>query len=114
MATEPQQEEGVGDLLTRLTEDAKNFGRAELEYYYALGRGKLSELSFALWTGAAAAALGLAAAVAIVVGSVLTLATLVGPGWATLIVVAVTLGIAGIMARLAWLRIKRILKEMGA
>ena len=115
MALEPdQQEEGVGELLTRLTEDAKNFGRAELNYYYAFARGKLSELSLALWTGAAAAALALAASVALVVGSVLTLATLVGPGWATLIVVAMTLGVAGIMGRIAWLRIKRVLKEMGA
>jgi ElaB/YqjD/DUF883 family membrane-anchored ribosome-binding protein len=55
----------------------------------------------------------LAAAVAIVVGSVLTLSPLVGPGWATLIVVAVALGLSGIMARLAWLHVKHVLKDKG-
>ncbi len=109
---EPEQEEqGIGELLTRLADDAKAFGQAELDYYYALARGKLSDASFALWTSAVAAALALAAAVALVVGSVLTLSPLVGPGWATLIVVAVALTFSGIMARLAWLRIKRILKD---
>ncbi|MBC9031596.1 phage holin family protein [Sphingomonas sp. JC676] len=106
-----QQEQGIGELLTRLADDAKAFGQAELDYYYALARGKLSEASAALWTGAVAAALALAAAVALVVGSVLTLSPLVGPGWATLIVVAVALGLAGIMARLAWLHVKRVLKD---
>nr|WP_218625245.1 phage holin family protein [Sphingomonas sp. dw_22] len=100
-------------MLTRLADDAKDFGRAELDYYYALARAKLRDLRFALWTGAVAAALGLAAAGALVGGSVLTLAPYVGPGWATLIVVAVALGLAAILARLAWLRIKRILKDRG-
>lgn len=109
MSDDPEQE-GIGELLTRLADDAKDFARAERDYYYALGRGKLRELRFALWTGAVAAALGLAAAGALVGGSVMTLAPYVGPGWATLIVVGVALGLAAIMARLAWVHIKRILK----
>jgi hypothetical protein len=43
-----QQEQGIGELLTRLADDAKAFGQAELDYYYALARGKLSEASAAL------------------------------------------------------------------
>lgn len=113
MAEPEQQEQGIGELLTRLAEDARDFGLAERDYYYALARGKLRELRVALWAAAVAAALGLAAAGALVGGSVLTLAPYVGPGWATLIVVAVALGLAAILARLAWLRIKRILKGEG-
>lgn len=108
---EPEEQEGLGEVLMRLIDDVKGVGRAELGYYYAVARGKLHELSLAIWAGFAAGALVIAAAVALVLGAVITLAPRVGPGWATLIVVAVALLLAGITARLAWVRIKRVLKE---
>ncbi len=58
-----------------------------------------------------ALALALAAAIGLIVGAILTLATLVGPGWATLIVVGVSLVVA---ALLGWVAARGIRKAMGA
>lgn len=113
--TEPENEPAeasLGDLFGRLVDDAKGFGHAELEYYRVLARERLRAARASLWMGAVAGALALAAAVALVVGLVLTLAPRVGPGWATLIVVGVSLTLAGIMGWLAWQQIKRVIGNL--
>jgi len=107
----PDPEDGIGDLFGRLVEDGKGYARAELGYYQTLVRSKLRDARAMLWMGAAALALAQAAMVALVVGLVLTLAPRVGPGWATLIVVVGISAVAAIMARLAWVHVKRILGE---
>lgn len=109
-APEPD-EKSIGELLQRLIEDGRGYAEAEIGYYRTLVRAKLRDARAMLWLGAAALALALAAAVALVVGLVLTLSPLVGPGWATLIVVVGISAVSGIMARLAWVRIKRIVGE---
>ena len=111
---EPDEESGdesIGDLFGRLVDDAKGFGQAELDYYRILVRERLRAAKTSLWMGAVAMSLALAASVALVVGLVLTLAPLVGPGWATLIVVSVALGFASLMGWLAWQQIKRVMGE---
>ncbi len=110
MTTKPEpEEESLGELLGRLTDDARTLGHAEFDYYRTLARGKLREARTGLWLGAAAIALGFAAAVALVVGLVLTLAQTVGPGWATLIVVAAIGGWAALMGWRAWIHVKRVI-----
>lgn len=112
---EPEEaiaDESIGDLFGRLVDDAKGFGRAELDYYRVLVRERLRAAKASLWMGAVAGALALAASVALVVGLVLTLAPLVGPGWATLIVVGVSLALASVMGWLAWQQIKRVMGEL--
>lgn len=112
---EPDEESGdesIGDLFGRLVDDAKGFGQAELDYYRILVRERLRAAKTSLWMGAVAMSLALAASVALVVGLVLTLAPLVGPGWATLIVVSVALGLASLMGWLAWQQIKRVMGEL--
>ena len=109
MPSPETEEETVGELLTRLADDAKAFGQAELDYYKTLVRERLRAGRTSLWMGGVALSLGLAAGVALVVGLVLTLAPLVGPGFATLIVVAVTLGLSALMGWLSWQQIKRVM-----
>jgi hypothetical protein len=104
-----QEEESIGDLLGRLADDARQFGDAEVAYYRALAAEKLEDARSSLWMGAAAAGLMMAASVALVVGLVLTLAPLIGPGPATLLVVAVAGGTAWLLGRAAWRHIKRVL-----
>lgn len=108
---DPQQseDEGLGDLVGRLVEDGKGYAHAEIGYYKTLVRSKLRDARASLWMGAVALGLAQAAAVALVVGLVMTLAPHVGPGWATLIVVTGIGLLAGIMARLAWIHVKRIM-----
>ncbi len=105
------EEEGIAELFQRLIGDGKAYAEAELGYYRTLARSKLRDARAMLWMGTVAIALAFAAAVALVVGLVLTLAPLVGPGWATLIVVAAFLAISGLMGWLAWKHVKRIFKE---
>lgn len=107
---EPETEdETIGELLTRLAGDAKAYGNAELAYYKALVRERLRAGRASLWMGGVAIGLAQAAAVALVVGLVMTLTPLVGPGFATLIVVTVALGLAVLMGYLAWQQIKKVI-----
>ena len=91
-------EEGVGTLVHRAVEDARELARAEI----ALVKAKAGERVIAYRTAAmffsVAAVLALAAIVALLVGLILSLATLVGPGWSTAIVIGATLLLAGILA----------------
>jgi Flp pilus assembly protein TadB len=103
------EEESIGELLGRLADDARSFGQAELDYYRALAAEKIEEARTSLWMGAVAAALLLAAAIALVVGLVLTLIPFLGAALATLAVVAMTGGGAWLLGRSAWRHIKRVL-----
>jgi ABC-type antimicrobial peptide transport system permease subunit len=105
------EEESVGELIGRLVEDGKGFARAEIGYYRALAADKLDQARSGLILAGLALLLAVAAAIALVVGLVFALATLVGPGWATLIVVAATLAIAGL---LGWLALRHFRRMTGA
>lgn len=109
IAPEPQ-EESVGALLGRLVEDGKSFARAEMGYYRLLLTGKLKEAGVGLGFGAAALVLACSAITALLVGLILSLATLIGPGLATLAVVLVTLGLAGL---LGWFAFKHVMRVFG-
>jgi hypothetical protein len=100
MPTAPDlvSDEGVGTLVHRVVEDARELAQAEI----ALVKAKAGE-RISAWTGAAiffgaAAVIALSAVTALLVGLILSLATLIGPGWATLAVVAGALLIAGVLA----------------
>ena len=91
-------DEGVSTLVHRAVADARELASAEI----ALVRAKASErigafTSAAIFFGIAAT-LAMSALTALLVGLILSLATLIGPLGATGIVVVVTLLIAGILA----------------
>jgi uncharacterized protein YgbK (DUF1537 family) len=93
-----QEDEGISTLVHRAVEDAKELAQAEI----ALVKAKAGERATAYKNAAiffgAAGVLALSAVTALLVGLILTLATLVGPGGATAIVVIGTLAIAGVLA----------------
>jgi hypothetical protein len=107
---EPDKQESVGALLSRLVEDGKSFARAEIGYYRTLAIAKLGEATGGLVLGMVALVLLLSAVTALLVGLILTLATLVGPGFATLIVILATLLVAGL---LGWLAYRHMLRVFG-
>ena len=108
---EPDNQESIGALLSRLVEDGKSFARAEIGYYRTFALAKLGEATGGLVLGLVALVLVLSAVTALLVGLILTLATLVGPGFATLIVIAATLVIAGL---LGWLAYRHMLRVFGS
>jgi hypothetical protein len=96
---------GLPQLVGRLVDDAKGVARAEMAAVKARVAERAQAYQGAAIFFGAAAVLALAALIALLVGLILTLATLVGPGWATLIVVAAVLAVAGV---LAWIGSRRL------
>ena len=92
------EEPGVATLVTQLIDDAREFVSAEVVLYKAKAGERLEAYKGAAIFFGIAGVLGLAGLIALLVGLILSLATLIGPGLATLAVVGVTLVIAGILA----------------
>jgi len=111
VADQDLQEQSIGELFGRLVEDGKSFARAEVGYYRTLATRKLGEAKTGLIFGVAALVLALSSLTALLVGLILTLATLIGPGLATLAVVLGTLLVAGLFG---WLAYKRMLRVAGS
>lgn len=88
----------VGTLVQQLAADAREFATAEVEVAKAKALEKVTRYKNAGIFFAAAGTLALAALIALLVGLIMTLATLVGPGLATLVVIGVTLVVAGVLA----------------
>ena len=91
-------EDGIGTLVHKAVEDAREVARAEVALYKAKATERVTAYKNAAIFFGAAATLALSAVTALLVGFILSLATLVGPLAATAIVVIATLVIAGILA----------------
>lgn len=89
---------GIATLVTQLVDDGRELVSAEVALYKAKAGERLQAYKGAAIFFGIAAVLGLAALIALLVGLILTLATLIGPGLSTLAVVGVTLLIAGVLA----------------
>lgn len=92
-----EQEEGIGTLVGRVVEDTRALVGAELNLYKAKAAERAGAYRSAAIFFAAAGVLALGAFIALLVGLILTLATLVGPGYATAIVTVVVLVLAGVL-----------------
>ncbi|RDE05111.1 hypothetical protein DVW87_07450 [Sphingomonas aracearum] len=97
----PAEEESIGTLVLRLRDDAVEYGRAQIGVYKAEVSSRSAPAKSGAIFGVAALVLALSALVALLVGLIFTLATLIGPGGATAVVVIVTLAIAGLLGWLA-------------
>ncbi len=90
-------EDSVVSLVGRLVDDAKELAVAEVDVQKAKLSERITAYKAAAFFFAAAGVLALAALIALLVGLIMTLATLVGPGWATLIVIGVVFAVAGVL-----------------
>lgn len=96
--TSEADQDSIGELFTRLAHDARDAAKAEVDLVKLRATTAVAQYKGAVIYFAAAGVLALAALIALLVGLIETLATLVGPGWATLIVIGATLLIAGVLA----------------
>ncbi len=102
-------------LVGRLVDDSRNLVGAEIALYKARGLERVSRYKSAAIFFVAAGVLALAGLIALLVGLILSLATLIGPLGATAVVVVVVLVVAGILAMIGKSRMKQpILPEHGA
>jgi hypothetical protein len=93
-------EESIGALFSRLRTEGMDFARAELRLVRARVSGRAALVRSAVILLVAAALLAIGALIALLVGLIATLSVLIGPGWATLVVVGGTLLVAGILGAL--------------
>lgn len=91
-------QEGLGSLVGRTVEDARRLVTAEIALFKARAAERLTAYRGAITFFAIAGVLALAALIALLVGLILSLATLIGPGLATAAVVLAVLAIAGVLA----------------
>jgi uncharacterized RDD family membrane protein YckC len=90
-----REEDSLAALAGRAVEETRGLVSAEIELYKARFGERAAAYQSAVVFFAVAGVLALAALIAMLVGLILTLATLIGPGFATLAVVGVVLAIAG-------------------
>lgn len=88
----------MATLVSRLIDEGRSLASAEVDLVKARVGAKTSAYKSAVVFFAIAGVLALGAFIALLVGLILSLATLIGPGYATLAVVGVTLVIAGVLA----------------
>lgn len=91
---------GIGTLIGRLVEDGKAYAYAEIDFVKALAGERLRAAKSGMIFVVAGLVLLHGALIALFVGLVLSLATLVGPFWAMLIVVLTTGLIGGVLAKI--------------
>lgn len=101
----PGEVPGVTKLVGQLVDDTREVVRTEVALFKAKVNERVTAYKGAAIFLVAAGVLALEALGALLVGLILTLATLVGPGWATLIVVGAVFAAAG---ALAYLGIKKL------
>lgn len=90
--------DSIPQLVTQLATDARDVARAEVALAKAKALSTVTRYKTAAIRFAVAGVLALAGLIALLVGAIVALATLIGPGWATVAVVGVVFVIAGIMA----------------
>jgi hypothetical protein len=91
------EEPGVTTLVGRLVDESRSLVSAEVALYKAKASERVAAYRSAIVFFAVAAALGLAALVALLVGLIMALATVLHPIWATLIVVGAVLLLAAVL-----------------
>jgi hypothetical protein len=91
-------DESVPELVGRLVDDTRGVVSAEVELYKAKLGERVAAYKAAVIFFAAAGVLALAGLIALLVGLILTLASLIGPGLATLVVVGAVFALAAVLA----------------
>ena len=89
---------GIPKLVGQVVEDVRDLVQAEIAVYKAKTTERVTAYRGAAIFFGAAAVLALEALGALLVGLIMTLATKIGPGFATLIVVGLVFAAAGVLA----------------
>lgn len=106
-------DEGLGTVVTRVVDDAKAYAQAEVTLWKTVAGTRGSQAGIAAGFAAGAVVIALSAVVALLVGAILSLRPVMGPGWATLLVVVVALLLAGILGKMAASGFKRVFAPLG-
>lgn len=114
MDVREEQDEGVGTLIARAVADGRAYANAEIGYWRALAADRVADVRSLAIFGVAALLVVNAAVIALILGLLLVLTPLVGPGLATLIVVLAFLALAGLLGWLALKHLRRVTRPRNA
>lgn len=103
-----EEKQGVSTLIGRLVEDGKAYAHAEVAYFKALAGERMRAAKTGMVFLVAGLILLHGALIALFVGAVLSLATLVGPFWSMIIVVLVAAAAGGILAKIGLSHFQRV------
>ncbi len=106
-------DEGLGTVVHRVVEDAKAYAAAEATLWKTVASTRGSQAGIAAGLAVGAVVIALSAVTALLVGAILSLRPVMGPGWATLLVVGVALLVAGLLAKMALTSFKRVTAPLG-
>ncbi len=106
-------DEGLGTVVGRVVEDAKAYAKAEVTLWKMVASTRGSQAGIAIGLAAGAVVIALSAVTALLVGAILSLRPIMGPGWATLLVVVVALVVAAVLAKVALSSFKRVVAPLG-
>lgn len=106
-------DEGLGTVVARVVDDAKAYAQAEVTLWKTVASTRGSQAGIAAGLAVGAVVIALSAVTALLVGAILSLRPVMGPGWATLLVVVVALAVAGLLGKMALTGVKRVLAPLG-
>ncbi len=98
---EPGDDDSIATLFSRALADAENLARAEIELQKAKVVARIDQTRNGILLLLASVATGSVALTALVVGVLMVLTPLVGPTWATVIVVGTLVLVSGLLGWLA-------------
>lgn len=101
------EEPSIGQLVSQLATDARDVAQAEIALAKARAGFAVTRYKWAAVYFGVAGVLAFGAFIALLVGLIMTLATLIGPGWATAAVVAGVLAIAVILGLMGKAQLNR-------
>lgn len=109
---EKGHEEGsIGELLSRLVDDAENFVRAEIKLYRVEAIHKIALYRTLLAVAAVGGLLAFGSVTLLLMALVFALAPLIGAAWAAFLVALIAMLVAGLLIALVTMRIRKDLGD---
>lgn len=109
-----RQEDGIGDLLGQLVDDAETFVKAEIKLYRAEAMHRLSGYRKYIVFAAIGAVLGLCAIILLLMAAVFALAPYVGPATAAVLIAVLALTVTALLFSIVLEKVRKDLDEFGA
>lgn len=111
---EPVEEDGrqsVPELLARLVDDGQAWLDAEFAVLHAEARRRLIIAGIGIGLMTLAATLLAGTLIALLVGAMFALGPVVGPGWATLIIIALALALSAAFAQAGRIQLRKLTRK---
>lgn len=108
---EPAARQSVPELLAELVEDGQAWLDAELAVFHAEARRRLIIAGIGIGLMTLAATMLAGTLIALLVGAMFALGPVVGPGWATVIIIVVALTLSAVFAQAGRMQLRKLTRK---